>query len=703
MSIIIFWLITVAIAVFVIIVMCRLKYDDDDGDDGNSDFNIYDYDDDDGYFEDVKVNLATFELFFRSTIWSTRKLRTNYDDTAVIREFADNDDNDDDDDNDDEIFKNLRPFEDANDFANMLKSLTAYAVHMSVAAVEINVQIAVHLHRALHSIATKLPVPAPNQRLPWNFADDHWHLFSVALTECAMLLSIMIRPYIDVSDIVVNIIENYLPEPNLSMGWRRSIGFSTRMCLPYVYAQLCRGRDIVDIAAEGSVSNVLNGIKHHVCDTGDGIRTDFINFVDNNVRNYSYLVENYFTFAYYNFLFGRNFVEMSNVRRSLQMVGSNTGRLHPALAYKNGSHVMPVLAEIMHYTNGVFSADFSKVVTVRNQNYSASLVCPTNGVAYYQANYEYRSHALLWTMTKRIWSNNPYHAQTLLALIDTGVLLLDVDAIRLPGNDVLLSRNTSMSFLPNPGFSGIAATDDSAAVASFSKFDALNVEYYSYTLFYRSGMVQLYDAIKAISSLNRDGFCVLLVQKVIDNDDDDDVNDNDDSAKNIYDKNNTTWNVHSAQGCIVRHHDIANYKRLPNFVQRTTNGVLHTCQPIPMLEINDGQGTVCYSMTTLPNSSEPHVSMLDSTRRTFRMDADEIECVFDFPFVLLKNNASRVVTINNAYQVSKHIHTIHYDDIKRILSHVNLRIESLKSDTIQRTDYAFVYENTQTNQFKFQY
>ncbi|ACI28834.1 agip133 [Agrotis ipsilon multiple nucleopolyhedrovirus] len=688
---IVFWIIIVAIAVIVVITMRRWKDDDDDdGDDdagNNSDFNI-----NDGYFDDIEANLETFELFFRSTIWQTRKLRSDYDDTAVGRQF---------DDDDDKIFKNLRPFEDANDFADTLKSLTTYAVHMSVAAVDINVQIATHLYRALHAIASRLPVPAPNQRLPWNFADEYWHVFSVALTECAMLLSIMMRPYIDVSDIAVKIIENYLPEPNLSLGWRRSIGFSTRMCLPYIYAQLCRGHDIADIAVESVVGNVLDEVKHHVLDTGDGIRTDFINFVDTNVRNYSFLVENYFTFAYYNFLFGRNFVETSNVRRSLQMVGSNTGRIHPALAHKNGAHLMPVLAEIMHYTNGVLSADFSKVVTVRNENYSASLVCPTNGVAYYQANYDFRSHALLWTMTKRIWSNNVYHARTLSALIDTGVLLLDADVIRLPGNDVLLSPNTSMSFLPNPGFSGIAATDDSAAVASFSKFDALNVEYYSYTLFHRTGMVQLYDNIKALSPLNRDAFCVLLAQKVLSGDDDDDDGNDD---ENIYDKNNTTWNVHSAQGCIVRHHDIANlHKRLPNFVQRTTNGVLHTCQPIPMHDINDGEGTVCYSMTTLPNSNAPHVSVLDSTRRTFRIEADEIECVFDFPFVVLKNNAWRVVTINNAYQVTKHLHMIHYDDIKKILGLVNLQIESLKSDTIQRTDYAFVYENTQTNQFKFYY
>ncbi|AAZ38291.1 ODV-E66 [Agrotis segetum nucleopolyhedrovirus A] len=637
----------------------------------------------------TEVNLQTFEQFYRSTIWQTRKLRSDYDDGAIMRVFVDDKNR---------IFEDLRPFDDANDFANLLKSLTAYAVYMSIVnAEEVRINIAAHLHYALSAIDSKLPSPAPSQRLPWNYGNEHWHVFSVALTECAMLLSIMLRPYIDVSEIAVRIIDNYLTGPNLSMGWRRGIGFSTRMCLPYIYARLNMGHDPYEIVALPPTGSILDEIRHNARFTGSGIRTDFINFVDTNVRNYSFLVENYFTFAYYNFLFGRDFVRMDNVHTSIHLVGSDIGIIHPALAFKNGTHLWPALGEIMSFEKGVYSADFSKVVTVRNENYYGSVVCPTNGVAYYQANYDYRGHALLWSMTKRIWSNNAYHYFPH-ANLDTGVLLLvadDIDIV-LPNDDVLLSPNTAMSFLPNPGFTGIATTDDCAAVASFSKFDALNVEYYSYTLYYRNGMVQLYDKIKALSALDHDAYCVILLNKFLKKHDDDDDDDN----SNFVD-DNSTLDVHSAQGCIARHHNIENYKSLPKFVIKTRKAASFSCQPLPMAEINDGSATACYSMTTLPNASVPSVVKLE--RLMFKVNAGEVVAVFDFPFVIVKNNDKRRVTINSAYTVSKTLHTIHFDEIKKLLQHINLRVDDLMSDTIKRTDYAFVYENSQTNQFKFKY
>nr|UWK31635.1 odv-e66 [Spodoptera exigua multiple nucleopolyhedrovirus] len=659
----------------------------------NNNINFDNYDDNSNKIDSdpFVVDLESFERFYRSTVWESRKLRTDYDDADIAFNFVDDNQR---------IVDTLNPFENAKDFAQLLKTLNAYAIYICVGdAIDDgnNRIIATHLFRALTVVASKLPIPAPYQQLPWGFDEVYWNVFSICLTECAMLLSIALRPYVDVTEIAVKIIESYIVEPNLSMGWRRNTGYATRMCLPYIYAQMCKGVEIAEIASQAAVAGVLDEVKHHGYAEGSGIRSDFINYVDSNVRNYSFMIENYFTFRYYNFLFGRDFVSLSNVHNSLNVVGSNSGRVHPALLYKNGACVSPVIAEIMHYDHGVFTADFSKVVTVRNDNYFASLVSPVNGVAYYQANYDFRRHALLWTMTKRIWNeryNDNYNV-----LIDAGVIIIDDDddeIQKLPPNDVLLSPNTSMSFLPNPAFTAIASVDDSAvAIASFSKFDALNIEYYSYTVYHPTGMVQLYDRIKALSRIDRDAYCVVLML----NGSSPSNNDNDDKV--VSHKNNVYKN---SQGCEVRHHDIENYKQLAEFKVESLLDNRFVCQPILKQDINDGEGTVCYSMTTtaLAPPSSLQIIKGNKVKRNFKMIIDkEIECVFEFPYVLLKNNATRCLTINNAYQTTKHLHNMYYEDIQGLLDQVGLGIQDLLSDDIKRTPYAFTFENSLGNQFKF--
>ncbi|QEI03554.1 ODV-E66B [Spodoptera cosmioides nucleopolyhedrovirus] len=650
---------------------------------------------------DVVVDLHSFEQFYRSTLWRTRKLRTDHDDADIAFKFVEDNQH---------ILETLNPFESAKDFAQLLRTLNAYGMYICIDDDDNDIRnddtnkiVATHLFRALTIIASKLPIPAPYQQLPWGFDEMYWNVFSICLTESVMLLSIVLKPYIDITEIAVKIIDNYIAEPNLSMGWRRNTGYATRMCLPYIYAQMCKGVEIADIASQPSVAGILDEVRHHGYAESSGIRTDFINYVDSNVRNYSFLVENYFTFQYYNFLFGRDFVSMSNVHNSLHVVGSNSGRVHPALLYKNGTHVSPVIAEIMYYDRGVFTADFSKVVTVRNENYFASLVSPVNGVAYYQANYDFRRHALLWTMTKRIWPNDSERiwsndSDVSSLMIDAGAIIIDDDIQKLPPNDVLLSPNTSMSFLPNPAFTAIVGVDDSAAaVVSFSKFDALNIEYYSYTLYYPTGMLQLYDQVKALSPLDRDAYCVVLMlggSSPPNNNDDDKV---------VSDKENNIYK--NLQGCEVKHYNIENYKQLPDFKVESLLGYRFVCQPIPEQDINDGEGTVCYSMTIATLSSPPlQIIKGNKVKRNFKVIVgEEIECVFEFPFVLLKNNATRCLTINNAYQTTKHLHNMYYEDIQGLLEQVGLGVEDLLSDVIKRTAYAFTFENSLGNQFKFYY
>ena len=608
---------------------------------------------DDDHEQFKLVNLDSFECYFRMTIWQTRKLRNDYlgdDDYDILH--------------DDVIFS------DAKKFAKFLSQLNVNGVRISIVSDEEANVICLELYSALLTILDRLPFPNPNEKLPWGFEQCHWKLFSIRLTECVMLLSIMMRPYIDISDIAVKIIDNYLPEPDRSMGWHRKIGYSTRMCIPFMYAQLCKGMDIANVLALPSIANVVDQISYNMRNTGTGIHKDLVNFVDGGyARHYKSIVTNYFTFNYYNFLLNREHVNMVNVVNSIHMVGSNLGILHPALLNDNES-IDNVVKEILHYGSGVYYADFSKVVTVRNRNYFSSLVCPTNSIKYYfneEDDDDDKLDILICAMTKRIWCvrknfNLPND-------IDTGVLLLEPQ-----------TRGRQLSFFPNPGYSAIAATDESAAVISFCKLDNLNVEYYSYTLFYPKGMIQIYDKIKCTQKI-LDAHCVLLVL------DGDRADDN------------------TSQGCKISYQNIENYKTLPRFeLRHHHDGTQYVCQPIATQSIVEGEATVCYGMKpSEENSGSCRIIRLDSTKNSFLIKVNEIECVFDFPYVILKNNHTRRITINNAYQSTQLLHTLYFDDINKVLRYVGLNTDKLVTSFIKRTNYAFTYENTQENQFKFRY
>ncbi|AYN45063.1 odv-e66b [Alphabaculovirus alterspexiguae] len=590
------------------------------------------------------VDLKSFESYFRMTIWQTRKLRTDYIG-----------------DDDDAYYFDDSFSDDAEKFAKFLSHLNANGVLISVLSDEDAKIICLKLHSALLAMTDRLPFPGPHKKLPWNFEECHWKLFSIQLTECVMLLSIMMRPYIDVSDIALKIIDSYLPWPDYSMGWHREIENSTRMCIPFIYAQLCKGADIANVVDSPSVAKVVDQISYNMRNGGTGIHRDLVNFVDGGyARHYKCIITNYFTFNYYNFLLNREHVNMVNVLNSIHMVGSNLGILHPALL-KDQSNVVK---EILHYAPGVYSADFSKVVTVRNDSYFSSLVCPSNSISYYYDDDDDDDDILICIMTKRIWCCQKNYNQK---IIDTGVILFEP-----------LKRLNKLSYFPDPGYSAIASTDESAAVISFCKFENLNVEYYSYTLLYPDGMIQIYDKIKSTQK-TQDAHCVLLVL-------------DDEKA------------INTSQGCTIFHQDIENFKTMPKFELRHHEDTRYLCQPIDTQSINEGEATVCYGMKPSAAKSKLKIVRLDTSKNSFLIKVDEtIECVFDFPYVVLKNNHTRRLTINNAYQSTQLLHTLYFDDINKVLKYVNLNAGNLITSFIKRTNYAFTYENTQENQFKFRY
>nr|QNH90624.1 odv-e66b [Mamestra configurata nucleopolyhedrovirus A] len=636
----------------------------------NSNHDKINNDDDD---DDYQSNeLKTFERYYINSLpvkFKQRNSRINYHELGSFI------------DEDDAIIKGLRPFVNAEDFSVLLHTLIAYS---ALLVENRNEALAQRLVTALEIIGSKLPSTAPTQRLPWNFDEKYWYVFSVTLPECAMQLCIVLRSYCDMDDIVVRIIDQYLVEANFSMGWRRGTNYTIRMCVPYVYAQMLKGSTPSLLMRHRSVAGVLAEVAYELRDGGTGIRGDYVNFVDINVRNYSFLIDNYFVLDYYNALFGAGLVRFDNIHASINLIGNHMGIVHPAIGHKSASTIMPALSTIMAYAHGIYCADFSKIVTVRNENYCATLVCPVNGLAYYQANFDYRQHALPWTMTKRIWPNNSSTNYNNASAVESGVLLLvsNQGEERVPADDVLLSPNTSMSFLPNPAFTAIAATDDCAAITSYSKFDALNVEYYSYTVFHPTGMFQLYDRIKTLQAIDRNAACVVLVR----------------------DSRDTTSNSLMYDGMIAKHHNVINYKQLVDFdAINVGDNVSYVRQVIDKNEINSGVGIACYSLCTQNDTSTTIVTRADSTRYLFKVVVGAIECVFDFPFVVVKNSKVRQVTINNAYSVTKEVHTIHFDEIRRLLEHISLSVDNLRSDKISRTEFAFMCKSTQSNQFSFVY
>ncbi|QWO71566.1 ODV-e66 [Orgyia pseudotsugata single capsid nuclopolyhedrovirus] len=605
---------------------------------------------------------------------------------------------------DDNVFMNIAPYENANDFKILLHTLMGYAVRLidSDDPLYDDASLRTNLLNALAVLARRLPVPAPTLALPFNFEHEHWYEFAVTLPECLMRLNITLNEHILTDSVVCKLIDAYLPEPDSSLGWRRSFKYATRMCLPFVYNQMLMGRPLATIRAQRTVAALLTTLQHDLVADGSGIHQDYVNFVDEVTRNYSYLIDNYFTFDYYNALFGA-LVNFNNVNQSLQIVGSEQGVIFPALIYKSGLNNVPVLPRLVTFRDGVFAADFSKLVTVRNTFYYACQLGPASDIAYYQANRKYRQHALLWSMTKKIWPNDALlinHRTNTIGL-DSGIILLHNNngLVNLPSaeND-FMSLDSTLSYFPRPGYCAVANSEFSAAIMSYGRYEELDIEYYSYTLYHEHGLFQLYDRVHCLSgTADADAACVILTR--------DPTQPTGDLAWPT-----ANLNVHTYNRVTAFHHNVINYKTLPNFSQTHVASVnmSYSRQSIAISDVNAGTGTCSFSLLTqnaaLPiDNSTTVVTKLEDNRMIFLVSVNggDVECLFEFPFVILKDNTHRQLSINNARHADRAVHTIHFDDINRLLGHLSLTVANLVSDTVQRTEFAFILRSSKQNQMQF--
>nr|ANS71014.1 oclussion derived viral envelope 66 protein [Lymantria dispar multiple nucleopolyhedrovirus] len=595
------------------------------------------------------------------------------------------------------VFVGLSPWSSPSDFGTCMHTLIGYGVRFRTPADALYLQpeLAYNLYAAVVELYYHLPFPAPINQAPWGPPAD-WYHFSITMPECVQNTCIVLRGFYDLTDVSRAIIDAYLPLPTVSMGWQRTAGNAMRMCLPYCYGQLLAGLGASEIQSQAEVSYVLDLIAFPRVDTGNGIHLDYVYFDHTDVRAYGYLINSYFTFSYYNFLFGSHVVNMDNLYRCISKVGSARGVANPAVLSRNGSQFSNVLGHFIAYADGVESADFSKVLTVRTARYFGSVVGQAPGVAYYEADPTNNTHAALWAMTRKIWPADGivynYRAQTL--GFESGLLL----ATGLNEPVVVPTTTTSTSsFLPSLAHTGIVGTQSAGAMFMHVRLEELNLEFHSYTLYHAGGMFQLYDNIKTLTPVAFNPRCVVLAHDT------------------VQDPGTPLWtaasNLKTYNGTTAKHHNITNAPSLSNFVIRTlpNNGLQLLEQIISAETINAGLGVSCFSLLVASGASGDTTNAIKMNANTFVISTQNnaIQLVVCFPVAVLKDENYRQLTINDATAnrstSTATQHLLPYEKIRLPLSFLSLTVHNLKSDHIVRTDEAFLLHSSDSNQFQFSY
>ncbi|AXU41549.1 ODV-E66 [Alphabaculovirus altermyunipunctae] len=615
--------------------------------------------------------------------------------------------------NDGNIFEGLDTWNSAVHFGIALHTLIGYGVRFRNPddSLYLNGNLADNLMTGVMLIYNHLPFPAPVNQAPWGNRTD-WYHFSITMPECIQNTCIVLRGFYNLDPIVERILAFYLPQPTFSMGWRRTAGNAMRMCLPYAYGQLLRGFTKDQIKYETEVQYVLGLISFHLVAQGNGIHYDYVYFDHTDVRAYGYLINSFFTFDYYNYLFGENTVNMENVRNSINVVGSNQGYINPALISRSGSNHSAVLGHFMNYTNGSFAADFSKILTYRTDRFFGSVVGNTDRVAYYEADENNNLHAPLWAMTRKIWATDGRIVQYRAGMlgIESGIILNQslLGAVTVP-----TTGPSTSSFIPTFAYTAICTTDNAGVMIMHARFEELFLEFHSYTIYHKHGMIQLYDKIKALNTMTSNARCVVLTR---------DLTQNTNEPQWVSSSNAKTFNRVTAL-----HHNITNNPSLSNFSLRNLDTIQMQSleQIISMDNMNKGTGVVCYGLVHADYATEQDGTVIvrvdnppvitnniikstiesNSSRSAFTIQTNNgsVMCAIDFPYVVLKDVDSRQVTINNATNASRESHRIAFSSISHLVGQLSLNIHSLKSSTVNRNGDAFYFDDSHGNQFRFTY
>nr|AOL57101.1 odv-e66 [Chrysodeixis includens nucleopolyhedrovirus]QGW49230.1 ODV-E66 [Chrysodeixis includens nucleopolyhedrovirus]QGW49370.1 ODV-E66 [Chrysodeixis includens nucleopolyhedrovirus]QGW49510.1 ODV-E66 [Chrysodeixis includens nucleopolyhedrovirus]QGW49790.1 ODV-E66 [Chrysodeixis includens nucleopolyhedrovirus] len=631
----------------------------------------------------ANFDLKSFEYYYVNTL-QYKFLQKAEKVANPTRQFSD----------DGNIFVGLDPWNNVPQFGTVLHTLIGYGVRFRNPndSLYLNRELATNLYEAMYTIVSHLPFPAPVNQAPWGIQAE-WYHFSITMPEVFQNTCIVLRGFYDLDELVIKVFDEYLPLPTFALGWWRTAGNAMRMCLPYSYGQLLRGYSFAQIKAEEQVEYVLNLINFPIVVFGNGIHQDFAYFDHTDVRAYGYLINSFFTFDYYNYLFGESTVNMQNIYNSISLIGSKQGLANPAVLSRNGAHFSNVLGFFIDYQNGVISGDFSKILTIRNDRYFGSVVGQSPNIAYYEADPTNNRHAPLWTMTRKIWANGsrviPYRTQML--GLESGILLLG----NLSGEVIIPTTGPSTSsFHPAFAYTAICATENAGAMAMHARFDAIPVEYYSYTLYHRYGMFHMYERINSIRTITSNSIrCVVL-------------------TKDLTQESRWTSNSNNqvSNGVVTKHHNIANNNsNFSNFDTRLSEAInMQTVEQIISAEsVNNGRGMTCFSLLVadaLDQDNTTIVRVPDTNAFIITTNSSTIQCIIDFPILILKDTETREITINNATSRSLHSHELLFEDIEEPLTLASMSISDLiVPSSISKTSNSFQFQNLNGNQFKFNY
>ncbi|AGE89948.1 occlusion-derived virus envelope protein ODV-E66 [Spodoptera littoralis nucleopolyhedrovirus] len=637
------------------------------------------------YYDD---DLARFENYYLNTL--KRKFLQKSDKIASPTRLFSNDGN---------MFVDLEPWSNASHFGIAMHTLIGYGVRFRDPddALYLDSNLADNLMIGIMLVYNRLPFSSNSNGSnvnspPWG---NDWYHFNVTMPECMMNTCIVLRGFYNLSPIVHRVFNFYIAKPE-----------SVRTCVAYVYGQMLRGQSLHSIRYEHDVQKILNKIRYSLVPSGNGIHRDYVFFDRTDVRAYQNLIDSYFTFDYYNHLFGGDTVNMFNVNNSINIAGSRRGLINPALYLRSVSHHSNSLTHMIDYANGVYSADFSKVLTYRSEKFFGSVVGNTDQVAYYEADESNDKHAPLWAMIKKIWAEDgrivPYRNATL--GIDSGVILTG-------GNHSIPTTGPgTTSFVPTFAYTAICATDNAGLMITHSRFEELGIEFYSYTLYHKRGMVQVYDRIKTFessssssSSSSTPAKCVILTRDL--------TQDTNEPRWTAASNTTKTYNRVSAV-----YHNIANNPyTMPSFTTRIVeSSQLQILEQIVSADhINKGIGAACFSLVHADDASlaptDVSVSRITNSAGVggggFMINANNgmISCAIDFPYAAIKDVESRQVTINSANNFSRESHRLSFVSVSHIISQLSLNIHNLKSSTVNRNGDAFYFDNAHGNQFRFTY
>jgi hypothetical protein len=629
-------------------------------------------------------DLHNFESFYTATL--QRQFLMKAERVVVpTRQFVDNDN----------MFVGLTPFSSAIDFGLALHTLISYTnVYVNPEnALYMNAELWRNLQRCFYIVYNHMPKNPANHEAPWGNRTD-WYHFSITLPEYIMNSCILFRhinpDFALLSNEIINI---YLPRANVSLGWTRTAGNLMRMGIPYVYNKLLEGNTVEELLRyDDSVAIALDNVRFDLVTSGDGINMDYVYIDHFDVKAYGYLINSYFTFNYYNNLFGE-FVRIDNVNASLSLIGNSLGVIIPSVLSRQGQNYSAVSINMLDYDDyAMFNAgDFNKILnTTNNKYYVGGISGPVDHLAYYEADENNNNHAPLWAMCKRIWSKSQsrlitYRPDTL--SLEGGVIMLNANGqVNVP-----TTGPSTSSFLPEYAETAITVTERSAAMYSRCKFKELHIEYESLTVFHETGMFQFYYNVGTDSNITLNSRCVILPRDL------------------TQPTNDPEWtgasNTMQFNGIVVQQHNVQNFATTSNFSLQTINNTMCVMQLTSLADMKEKRGRFCYSMRP---SQVPiptiNASIIDDVVVKVVINNSSMT-ILKYPY-LMTVLTNRHVCINNCRwkRSADGRYVLPIGDVIDLLAYtssLNIHNLSIVNTNIFMMDGAFVHNNPHSTRFLF--